>query len=126
MNDTHTATPTTRPAFGQRVTAEAKARRRTVFMARFDVPPFKSVIETSYFPNSSVRWKVWERKTGMVNGLYIGYRTVFDGRSWWEDEEVGMVFVQERYMEAWLIVPNERRNPVYVFPEDVTWQSEEA
>lgn len=51
--------------------------------------------------------------------MYIGYRTIFDGKTWWEKEEVGVVFEQTDHHEVWLFVENERRNPVRAFPQDV-------
>ncbi len=54
-----------------------------------------------------------------VEGTYIGYRTVQDGRNLWE-EDCGYIWYPSEYKEAWLIVENPRQNPIKVFPEDVT------
>jgi len=55
-----------------------------------------------------------------VEGTYIGYRTIQDGRSSWGGEDVGNIWEPSEYKEAWLIVENPRHNPIKVFPEDVT------
>lgn len=57
-------------------------------------------------------------------GIYIGYRTLKEGVSDYEIAEWGsgvnhIGFSPTRNFEAWLIVPSERENPVYVLPEDV-------
>lgn len=93
-----------RPAFGQRVVASEKAIRRNEYI-------------------NGKKWRVWKRQAGMISGLYIGYRTVFDGLSWWESDEVGNVFAPERHYELWLLVPNDRQNPVYVFPDGVMFDN---
>lgn len=84
------------------------------------------------------RSKFWTRlgKQSMNprDGLYIGYRIVHEGST--EDiKEYGeygevlskhRVFIHESSREVWLIVFNERENPIRVFPEDVSSINEEG
>lgn len=108
------------PAFGQRVRIKAKAVRRYVYGG--DLPPVKRSVESwpYYVGHRNTRWKVWARWefNAPREGLYIGYRTLQDGETWWEGEEVGTVFKRHRNLTAWLVVLDERQNPVLVFPED--------
>ena len=69
----------------------------------------------------------WRQKP--LTGMFIGWRTVFDGTTEEEVdyEEIGGTIVGvDRYFsptahhEVWLFVTNERRNPIYAFPEDVS------
>lgn len=76
---------------------------------------------------SNERWERWKRrgdrgswaKPEPVDGIYVGYRTISDGYMVWVSDEVGSVWVPKEYFEVWLIVPNERGNPIRVFPTDV-------
>lgn len=47
-------------------------------------------------------------------GLCIGYRTIFNGDRWWEDEEVGYVFNPTEHFRVMLVVFDAHTNPVYV------------
>ena len=110
-----------RPVMCQRVRIKTKAVRRTVYAAA--LPPEKADLFAvqSYSSNESQRWRVWNRKalSAPIEGWYIGCRKLQDGVTWWEGDDVGMVFSRERDFEAWLIVTSEHQNPVLVFPEDV-------
>lgn len=72
-------------------------------------------------------WERWKRhgdrgswaKPEPVEGIYVGYRTISDGYMLRESDEMGFVWVPKDYFEVWLIVPNERSNPIRVFPIDV-------
>ncbi|NLG54208.1 MAG: hypothetical protein GX542_00910 [Rhodococcus sp.] len=115
-------TTTTRPTFGQRVHIKAMAVRRTVFAPT--LPPEKSdlfTLASHYVPDESRRWRVWSRKElpAPVPALCIGYRTLQDGWTRWEGDDVGEVFWRKRNLDACLVVTHPRRNPVLVFPEDV-------
>jgi hypothetical protein len=80
------------------------------------------------------RWKgttKWQRQNWRRNpltGMFIGWRTVFDGRTEHEVEyqeygpniELAPYFVPTEHHEVWLFVTSERRNPIYAFPEDVS------
>lgn len=87
------------------------------------IPPEKSDIADLRWNTSSgyKRWKFWSRwpLKAPVEGLYIGWRVLQDGYTRWEDEEVGTVFNRVRDLRAWLVVLDEHRAPVLVFPEDV-------
>ena len=50
-------------------------------------------------------------------GIYIGYRTKFNGRT--EYDGGHRYFVQHEGVRVWMVVLNERENPVPVFPEHV-------
>jgi hypothetical protein len=114
-------TTKTRPAFGQRVRIKAKAVRMCAYGER--LPEAKrGMSDWPYYDgHRNTRWKAWARWEFNTprEGLYIGYRTLQDGETWWEGEEIGMVFKPHRDLDAWLVVLNERQNPVLVFPEDV-------
>jgi hypothetical protein len=73
----------------------------------------------------------WERcELGQVQrGMYIGWRTVFNGQMEnvyeygdWENPQavlLGRYFFQSEPLEVWLFVTNERQNFMRVFPDDV-------
>lgn len=52
-------------------------------------------------------------------GMYIGWRTVYDGAIEYIDEETGNAFTQTGNHEVWLFVSNVRENPFHAFPKDV-------
>ncbi|MFA5380260.1 MAG: hypothetical protein WC455_31145 [Dehalococcoidia bacterium] len=57
--------------------------------------------------------KIWERKPAKISGIYIGYRTLCDGKREWEDE-AGYIFFPELYFPAALIAEGPRKRPVLV------------
>lgn len=61
----------------------------------------------------------WER-SGFKSGeaIYIGYRTLYDGDISYPDEYTH-AFTPTSHQQVYLFVINERRNPIYVHPEDV-------
>lgn len=61
----------------------------------------------------------WGRIEEPVRGMYIGYRTVHEGRMLWNSLEGKIKFVPSRNIKVWLIVRNDRTNPIHVLPEDV-------
>lgn len=70
--------------------------------------------------NYGRRIKVWRSLNFTMkpfSAMYIGYRTVADGETQWEDE-VGYIFIPHSHREIWLFVQKPREKPVYVFPED--------
>ena len=120
---TQTANTTkNRPVFGQRVRIKAKAVRRLQYGAD-ELPELKANEHNlPYFNGESHRsWRVWARRElrEPADGIYIGYRTLQDGETRWEGEEIGNVFKRCRDLSAWLIVLDEHRKPVLAFPEDV-------
>lgn len=72
----------------------------------------------------------------VIDGVYVGYRFLQSGiskcktaydedyKTWYEYGE--RVFKPMETQEVWLVVPSERENPVYVFPEDVIWEATKA
>jgi hypothetical protein len=94
---------TVRPKFGQRVKARHCLRKQRQWSghSRADYGHYEVA---------------WERAPG-VEGIYIGYRDVKEGvLERWEDHDE---FHESRSLRVWLIVPNERTNPVHALPEDV-------
>ncbi len=63
-------------------------------------------------------WKRRMRQRAPLSGIYVGYRTYADGNVEWYGPEEGNFFKPDFYYEVWLIVPNERTNPVPVLPVD--------
>jgi len=91
-----------RPALGQWVTASDRMYRQGSYPGKV--------------------WKRWAeviRRANPVEGIYIGTRTIQDGHTEYCGED-GSYWVPSGYKEAWLIVEDPRRNPIRVFPEDVT------
>ena len=59
--------------------------------------------------------KVWEAKPiTPCDALYVGWRTLSNGRVTWEDSEVGYVFWPEEHFKAALVIFSEREKPVFV------------
>lgn len=63
-----------------------------------------------------ITWSSVEIKP--VEGIYIGWRTVFDGGTEYLGDEEGIAFHQDAPHEVWLFVTNPRHNPIRVFPDD--------
>ena len=100
---------TNRPAIGQKVRYVAKFSK-----SRWPVSKRDPRFPADFF--MVVKWrrgKLW--KPG--EGFYIGFRSVYDGEI--QQGEDGSRFRPEASHTVWLIVPDERSNPVRVLPEDV-------
>lgn len=54
-----------------------------------------------------------------IRGMYIGWRTVFDGEAEYISDEEGTAFKQSQPHEVWLFVTSARTNPVHAFAADV-------
>jgi hypothetical protein len=68
--------------------------------------------------------RLWKRREfpSPVEGIYIGYRTTYNGVRAWEsygDDSGFFYFMPTSHQEMWLVVISDRQNPVYVFPDDV-------
>lgn len=94
-------------------------------------PEFGSRVRATTTVMSAKRGNSYERnhyhinvkhKSDPIEGIYVGYRTLSDGKVWWVDEEVGYSFAVTpgTAREVWLVVPGPRRNPVRVDPASVT------
>jgi hypothetical protein len=83
-----------RPAFGARVRVTATLRRRTI---------------DTHTPRRA--WKPWPLSAAR-EGLYIGRRTLYDGKVIYE--EYGIEFHPESHFTAALVVFSERERPVLV------------
>jgi hypothetical protein len=99
------------------------AEKRRVLTVRGTIPPEKPESIHSVWGGTLPRetWSMWVRwkLANPVKGMYIGWRTVFDGKVTWEGEEIGNVFQQYRKHKVLLFVTDGRTNPIRVFPEDV-------
>jgi hypothetical protein len=79
------------PEYGQRVTATATLKRQWL----------------------SGGVKTWEERTAVVSGIYLGTRTLRNGRvTCYHDE--GYAFHVTDVFKAALVSPGPNRNPVYV------------
>ena len=93
-----------RPALGQWVTARDRMYRRW-----------------DYHTKTYIRWSEFiPGGPKPVEGIYVGTRTIQDGHTEYCGPEEGNYWVPSGYKEAWLIVEDPRKNPIRVFPEDVT------
>jgi hypothetical protein len=68
--------------------------------------------------NELVHIKYWKKLSIKVTGLFIGFRTLYDGTVTWAEYE-GTTFKPESQIRAALIVPSARRNPVYVLRDSI-------
>lgn len=57
--------------------------------------------------------------TEPIEGVYTGWRIIFNGWNEWEGEEVGNTFVRDSQLGCYLVVTNPRHNPIRVLPEHV-------
>lgn len=96
-----------KPVFGQEVTVKAFLTKRR---------------EKNY--------TTWTRIESAITGLYIGKRTIQEGRTEYDHDygEGGEVytytsFSPKKWIRVWLIVPDERTNAIRVLPEDVEFKS---
>lgn len=87
--------------FGAKVQVSQVYKRRRRYKSRH--------LETAYWEACNVA-----RRTG----LCIGYRTLYNGDRYWEDD-VGYVFNPTEHFRAMLVVFDANTNPVYV-PLDTT------
>lgn len=80
----------------------------------------KEVYKRHYrVPKEGRRTEWTQRDIRTVRGLYIGWRTVYNGYSEWLGDEEGYNFSQSDHREVWLFIIDDRKNPIRVFPEDV-------
>lgn len=111
-----------RPKFGKIIKATVTLKRTK----HYRIPTSQEIEQEmkgntyyldSYNKNKKFNFHEWEPETKIIEGIYIGYRTLSDGFVIWEGEEIGNVFHVLEYHEAWLIVEGPRRKPVYVKPD---------
>lgn len=78
-------------------------------------------------PMKTTQWFTRPLEKPYQKGLYIGWRTVFNGtmemayeQESWEHprQEYGRYFQHSESLEIWLFVIKERQNPIRVFPKD--------
>lgn len=107
---THIKAPVERlvmPAFGSTVTA-------TVELMRTE----RSENRTVNGKNKLVHIKYWKSLPIKVTGIFIGFRTLYNGTVMWAEYE-GTTFKPESKIRAAIIVPSARRNPVYVLRDSI-------
>ncbi|MBZ0293884.1 MAG: hypothetical protein K8L99_15070 [Anaerolineae bacterium] len=94
-----------RPALGQRIKADKTAHKTRIGL------------------NGGLVKVQWSPLTfsNPVEGIYAGRRFCKNGtgRHMGWDYDGEYTFKCESTVELWLIIPNERTNPIYVFPDDV-------
>lgn len=65
----------------------------------------------------------YEKVAEQVDGVYIGYRTVFEGNTHYitggEGDDGFYGFIPKKHFEVWLIVNHPRRKPITILPEDL-------
>ena len=94
-----------RPALGQQVTATDRLRR--------------------WSDGDKKTWATFGSKSPAfkpqpVSGMYVGSRTKQNGRIEY-DYDYGFDWYPSDYFTVWLIIESDRTNPVYVLPEDVSF-----
>ena len=88
-----------RPEFGQRINASGY------------------VVKTRRWDSRKGDVVTWEHRTYPVEGLYIGFRDVFEGvTNYFEDHSE---FHMDKKIRVWMIVQHERKNPIRILPSDV-------
>lgn len=71
--------------------------------------------------------KVWEAKSITTrDALYVGWRTLSNGRVTWEGSEEGYVFWPEEHFKAALVIFSEREKPVLVPMDAVCIQDKDT
>jgi hypothetical protein len=102
------------PKFGQWVTCTAKLYRasRTEF---YKAP-------AGYIDRRHLKY--WARLPVKTEGLFIGFRTLYDGVNKW-DEDCGNTFYPKSHFTAALVVPGPRRKPILVPMDAVKIKSTE-
>jgi len=90
-----------RPKLGQRVSARRRLERHEKWRSK-----------------GGVTAKFWAIKLKPIEGVYVGTRTLSNGSRQLQNYEEGYIYTATDYFEAWMIVENERRRPVFVLPGD--------
>jgi len=70
--------------------------------------------KNSYGREFSVKAKYWvKREITKVNGIFLGYRTLYNG---YVDEIIdeGLIFISESHFQVALVACSPNKNPVYV------------
>lgn len=118
-----------RPVLGQRVRVKriirkVASRGQTLDQARKNANRLDDINAPLY-----TTWAPYSGEFNRAEGIYIGFRSVMEGR-WaestnWEDGDGSSYFDVHNRLEVWLVVVNERRNPIYALPEDVEFVLED-
>ncbi len=107
-------TSTKRPAFGQRVQITGKVDRSRYYHQR-------------PLPGGRLgNWQTevtWTERPAEAEGIFIGYRTVYEGWIEYVDDEVGNIFDPQGHLEVWLVVTDPRRNPIRCRPSQVKFDA---
>lgn len=111
---------------GTKVKITAIAKRKIYWFPRSSEPPTKPPYgaTNTHHPDHKgwrIVWKVWAREEleAPIEAYYMGWRTYSDGvREYWNDE--GYSFVPKRHHKVYMVVVNERQNPIPVFEDDLS------
>lgn len=68
--------------------------------------------------------KHWQRTDNVGDGIFLGQRTLADGRSYYE-EDYGYIFEPDSHFRAALVCPGPNLNPIYVPLDAITPATEE-
>jgi hypothetical protein len=91
------------PYIGQTITSTRKLKRSNTYTGA----------------KSTAKWERIDWKLGDYIGQYIGYRTYSNGTLIYNYED-GTEYKPTEYFEIWLMVTDERKNPIAVLPADCT------
>lgn len=92
-----------RPALGQRCTISKTAYKHNVYPGN---------------GNKRTEWIKTPWKQQPVEAMYIGWRTVYSGTTFYYGD-YDREFKRDGNYIVWVFVADERENPFYAFPEDV-------
>jgi hypothetical protein len=98
-----------RPQLGQRVRITGIVEKSSAYTGR----EFGTIVRT-----------VWNHRSHEATGVYIGYRTVYEGEVFRISEDEGNGFIPQNHLEVWLIVTDARRNTIRCLPEQVIVESD--
>lgn len=100
-----------RPALGTRIVARAYVKKMH--------SPASDLNAGTRYDDVHTLWPLYE---GRIEGVFMGYRTIKQGTNTYVGDpniDGGRFFVAKLHFEAWLVIADPRRNPVYVLPDDV-------
>ena len=102
-----------RPQIGQKLVCKAELFRARYEPGTPDVRKWKRIEHANPYTAHYIGWRTYS------NGKMLSVRTAgyYDEPDGYYDE---LVYSADHHFEVWLVVENDRLNPVAVLPEDVT------
>lgn len=104
-----------RPDLGMKIVARAHVVKTRTPVSRLGPDQVKGLYDDFH--------TLWPLQEQHIEGVFTGYRTISQGttgyRTDYDGEEV-RAFFRAINFEAWLIVTDPRRKPLFVLPADVT------